>query len=139
MGGCRPYLGAANTYLATVENPPAVPTILFGLLIPLAIAASACGSPKASQGLLRYPAALARRGSDLSRRGRHLGRALGADGPLPWQFALPAGIAMLPRGSFAIVVAAQLATKRNRARSGNIRLVHFRNRRPRSWQSQWGQ
>ena len=25
------YLGAANTYLATIENPPAVPTILFGL------------------------------------------------------------------------------------------------------------
>ena len=33
------YLGEANTYLATIENPPAVPTILFGLLIPLAIAA----------------------------------------------------------------------------------------------------
>src|ERR1700758_5856511 len=35
------YLGAANTYLATVENPPAMPTILFGLLIPLAVAAIA--------------------------------------------------------------------------------------------------
>jgi hypothetical protein len=35
------YLGAANTYLATIENPPAVPTILFGLLIPLAVAAIA--------------------------------------------------------------------------------------------------
>ena len=35
------YLGAANTYLASVENPPAVPTILFGLLIPLAVAAIA--------------------------------------------------------------------------------------------------
>jgi len=35
------YLGAANTYLATMENPPAVPTILFGLLIPLAVAAIA--------------------------------------------------------------------------------------------------
>ena len=33
------YLGAANTYLATIETPPAVPTILFGLLIPLAVAA----------------------------------------------------------------------------------------------------
>src|SRR6201993_716826 len=32
------YLGAANTYLATIENPPAVPTILFGLLIPIAAA-----------------------------------------------------------------------------------------------------
>jgi len=33
------YFGAANTYLATIENPAAVPTILFGLLIPLAVAA----------------------------------------------------------------------------------------------------
>src|SRR5215469_6993690 len=35
------YLGAANTYLATIEDPPAAPTILFGLLIPLAVAAIA--------------------------------------------------------------------------------------------------
>jgi hypothetical protein len=35
------YLGAANTNLATIENPPAVPTILFGLLAPLAVAAIA--------------------------------------------------------------------------------------------------
>src|SRR5215475_10219496 len=33
------YLGAANVYLATIEDPPAVPTILLGLLIPLAVAA----------------------------------------------------------------------------------------------------
>src|SRR5260221_155915 len=33
------YLGAANAYLATIENPPAMPTVLFGLLIPLAVAA----------------------------------------------------------------------------------------------------
>src|SRR5258708_20421914 len=33
------YLGAANAYLATIENPPAIPTALFGLLIPLAVAA----------------------------------------------------------------------------------------------------
>src|SRR5258707_10249852 len=33
------YLGASNTYLATIDNPPAVPTILFGLLIPLIVAA----------------------------------------------------------------------------------------------------
>src|ERR1044071_4497016 len=35
------YLGAANAYLATIENPPAMPTVLFGLLVPLAIAAIA--------------------------------------------------------------------------------------------------
>ena len=35
------YFGEANTYLATIENPPVVPTILFGLLVPLAVAAIA--------------------------------------------------------------------------------------------------
>src|SRR5271170_2485862 len=32
------HLGSANTYLATIENPPAVPTVLFGLMIPLIVA-----------------------------------------------------------------------------------------------------
>src|SRR5258707_12955357 len=35
------YLGASNTYLATIDNPPAGPTLLFGLLIPLICAAIA--------------------------------------------------------------------------------------------------
>src|ERR1700745_2569019 len=35
------YLGAANAYLAPIETPPAMPTVLFGLLIPLAVAAIA--------------------------------------------------------------------------------------------------
>src|SRR5258706_14368520 len=35
------YLGAANAYRATIEDPTALPTGLFGLLIPLAGAATA--------------------------------------------------------------------------------------------------
>jgi hypothetical protein len=35
------YLGAANTYFATTDAAGAVPTVLFGLLIPLAVAAIA--------------------------------------------------------------------------------------------------
>ena len=42
------YLGAANTYLANTES--AVPIILFGLLIPLAVAAIALWGRIASQG-----------------------------------------------------------------------------------------
>ena len=70
------YLGSANTYLATIENPPAVPTILFGLLIPLAVAATVAIGKHHKAGL-RDPAALARGGSGLSRRGRPIPRALG--------------------------------------------------------------
>src|ERR1700756_2352747 len=33
------YLGATNTYLATIEDPQPVPTILFGLLVPLTVVA----------------------------------------------------------------------------------------------------
>ena len=46
------YLGAANAYLATIENPPAVPTILFGLLIPLAVAAIALWRSESVAGLV---------------------------------------------------------------------------------------
>ena len=62
------YLGAANTYFAAADT--AVPTVLFGLLIPLAV-----GEHRTAG--LRDPAALARGGSGLPRRGRHFSRALG--------------------------------------------------------------
>jgi hypothetical protein len=70
------YLGAANAYFASTDT--AVPTILFGLLIPLAVAALALWqSESVARLVLRDPAALARGGSGLSRRGRHFPRALG--------------------------------------------------------------
>jgi hypothetical protein len=78
------YLGAANTYLATMENPPAVPTILFGLLIPLVAA-------------------------QVYRVAGGIFLVLWAYGRLPWQFALPAGIGDVMTGIVAVVVAARLA------------------------------
>ena len=70
------YLGAANTYFATTES--AVPIILFGLLIPLAVAGiGLVAVGKHRKAGLRDPAALARGGSGLPRRGRHFPRALG--------------------------------------------------------------
>ena len=72
------YLGAANTYLATIENPPAVPTVLFGLLVPLAVAAIGLWQSESIARLVSaIPAALARGGSGLPRRGRHIPHALG--------------------------------------------------------------
>lgn len=103
------YLGAANTYLATIENPPAVPTILLGLLIPLAIAAIALWR---SENIARLVSAIPLHwlvAAQVYRVGGGIFLILWADGHLPWQFALPAGIGDVMTGIIAVVVAALLA------------------------------
>jgi hypothetical protein len=103
------YLGAANTYLATVENPPVVPTILFGLLIPLAVAAIGLWQ---SDSVARLVSAIPLHwlvAAQVYRVGGGIFLALLADGRLPWQFALPAGTGDVATGIVAVVVAAQLA------------------------------
>jgi len=103
------YLGAANTYLATIENPPAVPTILFGLLIPLAVAAIALWR---SESIARLVSAIPLHwlvAAQVYRVAGGIFLVLWADGRLPWQFALPAGIGDVTTGIGAVVVAAQLA------------------------------
>ena len=103
------YLGSANTYLATIENPPAVPTILFGLLIPLAVAAIALWR---SESIARLVSAIPLHwlvAAQVYRVGGGIFLVLWADGRLPWQFALPAGIGDVATGIAAVVVAALLA------------------------------
>jgi hypothetical protein len=103
------YLGAANTYLASVENPPAAPTVLFGLLIPLAVAAIALWR---SESIAKLASAIPLHwlvAAQVYRVGGGIFLVLWADGRLPWQFALPAGIGDVATGIFAVVVAAQLA------------------------------
>ena len=103
------YLGAANTYLATVENPPAVPTVLFGLLIPLAVAAIGLWQ---SEGIARLVSAIPLHwlvAAQVYRVGGGIFLMLWADGRLPWQFALPAGIGDVATGIVAVVVAGRLA------------------------------
>jgi hypothetical protein len=103
------YLGAANTYLATIENPPAVPTILFGLLIPLAVAAIGLWQ---SDSIARLVSAIPLHwlvAAQVYRVGGGIFLMLWAEGRLPWQFALPAGIGDVMTGIVAVVVAAQLA------------------------------
>src|SRR5262249_26218938 len=103
------YLGSANTYLATLENPPAVPTVLFGWLSPLAGAAIALWR---SDSIARLVSAIPLYwlvAAQVYRVGGGLFLVLWADGRLPWQFALPAGIGDVATGLFAVVVAAQLA------------------------------
>jgi len=103
------YLGSANTYLATVESPPAVPTILFGLLIPLAVGAVALWRSETIASLIAAIPLHWLVAAQVYRIGGGMFLVLWADGRLPWQFALPAGIGDVTTGIFAVVVAVQLA------------------------------
>ena len=105
------YLGAANSYLATMENPPAVPTMLFGLLIPLAVAAIGLWRSESIARLVSVIPLHWLVAAQVYRVGGGIFLVLWADGHLPWQFALPAGIGDVTTGIAAVVVAAQLAQK----------------------------
>jgi hypothetical protein len=103
------YLGSTNTYFATGEN--AVPTVLFGLLIPLIIAAI---SLRLSGRVASLAAAIPLHwlvAAQIYRIGGGIFLVLWADGRLPWQFALPAGIGDVATGCLAVGVAVLLAQK----------------------------
>jgi hypothetical protein len=104
------YLGAANVYFATTDTAGAgVPTVLFGLLIPLAVAAIALWR---SESIARLVSAIPLHwlvAAQVYRVGGGMFLVLWADGRLPWQFALPAGIGDVTTGIVAVVVAALLA------------------------------
>jgi hypothetical protein len=106
------YLASANTYFATGET--AVPTVLLGLLIPLMIAAGLRLSRNVASlvSAIPLPWIVA---AQVYRVGGGILLVLWADGRLPWQFALPAGIGDVITGCFAIVVAALLMQKSARA------------------------
>src|SRR5262249_61931173 len=98
------YLGPQIPYPAPIEDPPAVPTILFGLLIPLAIAAIALWR---SESIASLTAAIPLHwlvAAQVFRVGGGMFLMLLADGRLPWQFALPAGVGGVPTGLFARLV-----------------------------------
>ncbi len=108
------YLGSANAYFATTET--AVPTVIFGLLIPLI--ASAIGLWR-SASIARLVSAIPLHwivAAQIYRVGGGIFLVLWADGRLPWQFALPAGIGDLATGCMAVVVAVLLARKSTDAR-----------------------
>jgi len=101
------YLGAANTYFAAKDT--AVPFILFGLLIPLAFAAIGLWQ---SESIARLVSAIPLHwlvAAQVYRVAGGIFLVLWADGRLPWQFALPAGIGDVTTGCIAVVVAALLA------------------------------
>jgi hypothetical protein len=93
-----------------------VPTIMFGLLIPLIVAAiglSLSGSLASPVSAIPLPWLVA---AQVYRVGGGLFLVLWADGRLPWQFALPAGIGDVTTGCLAVVVAVLLAQKAAGAR-----------------------
>jgi hypothetical protein len=101
------YLGAANTYFASTDT--AVPTILFGLLIPLAVAALALWQ---SESVARLVSAIPLHwlvAAQVYRVAGGIFLVLWAAGRMPWQFALPAGTGDVATGIVAVIVAAQLA------------------------------
>ena len=101
------YVGSANTYFATTDA--AVPTVLFGLLIPLMTAAVGLRLSGSFASLLSAIPLHWIVAAQVYRIGGGIFLVLWADGRLPWQFALPAGIGDVATGIVAIVVAAQLA------------------------------
>lgn len=103
------YLGAANTYLATRENPPAVPTILFGLLAPLVVAAIALWRSDSAARLVSAIPLHWLVAAQVYRVAGGIFLVLWAGGRLPWQFALSAGIGDVTTGIVAVVLAARLA------------------------------
>src|SRR5262249_21614155 len=108
-----------------------VPTVLFGLLIPLAVAAIALWR---SESIARLVSAIPLHwlvAAQIYRVAGGIFLVLLADGRLPWQFALPAGVVGGPAGVLFCVRGCAVGTKRNWRAQGNIRLVPFRNRRPR--------
>ena len=130
------YLGAANTYFAAADT--AVPTVLFGLLIPLAVAAIALWR---SESIARLVSAIPLHwlvAAQVYRVAGGIFLVLWADGRLPWQFALPAGIGDVATGSVAVVVAA-LLHKTQLALAGQHTPGAFSESPTSSWQSPWGQ
>jgi hypothetical protein len=108
------YVGSANMYFAATET--AVPTVLFGLLVPLIIAATGLwlsGSIASLVSAIPLPWIVA---AQIFRVGGGIFLVLWADGRLPWQFALPAGVGDVTTGCFAVVVATSLAQKAAGAR-----------------------
>ena len=98
------HLGSANTYFATTET--SVPTVLLGLLIPLAVAAIGLWQ---SESIARLVSAIPLPwlvAAQVYRVAGGIFLVLWADGRLPWQFALPAGIGDVMTGIVAVVVAA---------------------------------
>ena len=103
------YLAAANVYFAASEN--AVPTLLLGLLIPLVTAVVALRQSASIRKLVSAIPLHWLVAAQVYRIAGGIFLVLWADGRMPWQFALPAGIGDVLTGCFAVIVAVLLAQR----------------------------
>jgi hypothetical protein len=101
------YLALTNAYFAT--SATAVPTVLFGVLMPLAAAAMSLRLWPSTAGLVSAIPLQWIVAAQVYRVGGGIFLVLWADGRLPWQFALPAGIGDVLTGCGAVLVANLLA------------------------------
>ena len=108
------YLGNANVYLARTET--AAPTLLFGLLLPLILGVIAFSFSADVAALFSAIPLHWLVAAQVYRIGGGIFLLLWADGRLPWQFALPAGIGDVVTGCLAVIVAALLARNATGAR-----------------------
>ena len=112
----RSSLGWRSPSISARQMPISQPPkrgadLLFGLLIPLVVAAIGLwlsGSFASLVSAIPLPWLVA---AQIYRVAGGIFLVLWADGRLPWQFALPAGIGDVATGGFAVVVAALLAQK----------------------------
>ena len=108
------YVGSANMYFAKTDD--AVPTIVFGLMIPLMAAAIglwSSGSIARLVAAIPLPLIVA---AQIYRVAGGIFLVLWADGRLPWQFALPAGIGDVATALLAVVLAVRLSQNAGSAR-----------------------
>lgn len=100
-------IGAANMYFARTDT--AVPTLLLGLAIPLVIAAAGSWLSNAVASLFSAIPLHWLVAAQVYRIGGGMFLILWADGQLPWQFALPAGIGDVATGLLGVLLAARLS------------------------------
>ena len=109
------YLGRQNVYWA--PNNPTVPTIQFGILVPIVIGLVLLTRSTRTARLLDALPMSWLVGVQFYRVLGGVFLVLWSDGRLPWQFALPAGIGDIATGILAVVVAGMLAGKASGAHS----------------------
>ena len=127
-------LAAANAYLATPDSPPFV---LLGLLIPLIIAFAGV---RLSQSVALLVSAMPLSwivAAQAFRVGGGIFLVLWADGRLPWQFALPAGLAMSRPVALPSSWPCSWRKGARRSQSG-LRMEYFRNCLTSPWRLRWG-
>jgi hypothetical protein len=116
-------LGSANVYFG--QSPKAVPTVVFGFLVPLLIGLFGL---RMSRSVIALASAIPLpfiAAAQVYRVAGVIFIVLWANGRMPWEFALPAGIGDVATGCYGLVVAALLAQNAPNAHKTAFRWTLF--------------